>query len=348
MSKIIPMMFCFDENYATPAAVAFYSLLDQHQAICKEKDIYFKLYVVHNGIPQNTQEKLRQTINDFDFATLEFINGNQYLQDAWNAIEGKNHFALEVLYKLITPSLFPQYEKIIISDVDAVFVGSVLEEFERFDINEEYWIGGVVSNNPQDFYPIPKKGYRSGYLAFSKEDQKKIQHGIDGAYVLINLKKWREHNVEELATKTLFKYAQKLVLAEQDVLALTCYPHIKKISMQYALWHGSWNLLGENFAKLQPNIYSKEEIAIASSNPIQIHYACGAKPWNTPSEPKSEIWFSYLAKTPFLGDFLNKVEELILQKHYRASWKYQFHKMLKNPKILLQLSTYKKVLDKLF
>ncbi len=31
MKKIIPMMFCFDQNYVIPAAVAFYSLLENHQ-----------------------------------------------------------------------------------------------------------------------------------------------------------------------------------------------------------------------------------------------------------------------------------------------------------------------------
>lgn len=31
MSKIIPMMFCFDENYVIPASVALYSLLENNQ-----------------------------------------------------------------------------------------------------------------------------------------------------------------------------------------------------------------------------------------------------------------------------------------------------------------------------
>lgn len=348
MSKIIPMMFCFDENYAIPAAVAFYSLLDQHQKICIEQDIVFRLYVVHSNIPSKIQEKLQKTIAAFKFASLEFIRDNTTFNHLWQNMEAKKHFAQEMFFKLVTPSLFPQYDKLIISDVDAVFVGNIIEGFDNFDPNEEYWIGGVVSNTPQDFYPIPNKGYRSGYLAFSPEDQRKIQHGIDAAYILVNLKKWREHDVENLAIKNLFKYAQNLVLPEQDILALTCYPYIKKISMQYALWHGSWELLGDDFSKLKPNVYSQDEIKQASKAPIQIHYACGAKPWNTPSEPKSEIWFYYLAKTPFLRDLLVKLEDLILQKHYRASWKYQFHKMLKNPKILLQPNIYKKILDKLF
>lgn len=349
MQQIIPFMFCFDKNYAIPAGVAFRSLLENHEKVCIEKNIFLKLYVVHNDIPQTYQEKLLQIVSDFRlFASLEFIYGNNYLKDIWNSFTGKNHFAPEVLYKLIVPKLFPQYDKVIVSDVDTIFTGNVLKEFNDFDVEDDYLIGGVTSNAPELFFPIPKKGYRSGYSKFSMEDQIKIQHGVDGAYLLINVRAWKQNHIEKKAIDILFLYADKLVLAEQDVLALACYPKIKKISNQYALWHGSWNLLGEDFSKMRPNIYSKEEILMAAKHPIQIHFACGAKPWNTPSEPKSDLWFSYLVKTPFLQDFLENLEKMILQKHYKASWKYQFDKLLKNPKILLNLNNYKKCVAKLF
>ena len=39
----IPLMFCFDNNYVTPAAVAFYSLLEH-----ANKDFSYKLFVFVN------------------------------------------------------------------------------------------------------------------------------------------------------------------------------------------------------------------------------------------------------------------------------------------------------------
>lgn len=345
MSKIIPMMFCFDKNYVIPAAVAFYSLLENNEKEAVGGGVEFKLYVVHKDIPIQDQKKLQDTIKLFShFATLEFIDDkSKSFTQIWTKIQNNYHFSQEIFYKLATPSIFPQYDKIIISDVDVVFLGSIIKEFEEFDTNQEYLIGGVVSNNPEAFFPIPKKGYRSGYSKFNDSELKGIQYGCDAAYLIVNIKEWKKRSIEEQAMQYLQKNIFKLILPEQDILSIVCYPYIKKISMSYVVSNNA-----SEYIKVSPGIYSKEEILQAFKKPIQIHYSGGAKPWNTPSEPKSEIWFSYLAKTQFLGDFLNKIEDLILQKHYRASWKYQFHKILKNPKILLQPSTYKKVLDKLF
>lgn len=217
-------------------------------------------------------------------------------------------------------------------------MGSIIQEFEDFDVNQDYLIGGVVSNNPESFFPIPKKGYRSGYSKFTDSELKSIQNGVDGAYLIINLKTWRKNNVENLAIETLFKNTDKLVLAEQDILAIVCYPHIKKISMSYVVSNGAWNTLGEDFSKISPNIYSKEEILQASKNPIQIHYSGGAKPWNTPSVPKSELWFKYLCKTPFLRDFLENFEKIIINNYKKTS----LLNRLKNFIIKLHISIQRK------
>ena len=38
----IPIMFCFDNNYVIPAAVAFYSMLEN----CN-KNYFYRMYVLH-------------------------------------------------------------------------------------------------------------------------------------------------------------------------------------------------------------------------------------------------------------------------------------------------------------
>lgn len=99
--------------------------------------------MIHNDISPNDQEKLQLTIKPFShFATLDFIHAQNYLQDVWKKLTHQYHFSYEVFYKLIAPSLFPQYDKIIISDVDVVFLGDITRSFDDFDCNEDYLIGG--------------------------------------------------------------------------------------------------------------------------------------------------------------------------------------------------------------
>lgn len=336
-------MFCFDKNYVIPAAVAFYSLLENNEKGALGGGVEFRLYVVHNNIPLEYQNKLHETIKPFNhFAKLEFMDAKNDLDWAWKKINDKNHFALEVLYKLRVSSLFPNYQKIIISDVDVVFLGNIIEGFKDFDTNQEYLIGGVVSNNPQDFFPIPTTGFAKGYRKYSPQELKAIQHGCGGGYLIANLEQWRKKEIEKKFTNILFEKAEKLVLAEQDVLNLSCYPYIKKIHPAHIVAHDSWRTLGDNFQKLKPNIYTQAEIQEMCNNPIQLHYVGASKPWNTPSVPKSEIWYIYLCKTPFLRIFLDSFEQNILNHLKKKSLIYKIKKYAKNPKIFL-----KKILRKI-
>ena len=66
----IPLMFCFDNNYVIPAAVAFYSLLEH----CN-RDYYYKLYILHTDISVINQEKLKENIKEFsEFSELIFVD----------------------------------------------------------------------------------------------------------------------------------------------------------------------------------------------------------------------------------------------------------------------------------
>lgn len=333
--KEVPLMFCFDRNYVIPASVAFYSLLRHNGGGAghskeQRESIQFKLFVVHNDISQAQQDKLHLTIKPFsNFASLQFINAKNYLQELWKNYPNQYHFSYEMLYKLIAPSLFPQYDKIIISDVDVVFLGDVSKSFFDFDISKDDLIGGVVSNNPQDFLPLPKKGWQSRYKNFDPDELEAIQYGIAAGYLIVNLKQWREEKIEQKALKYLQNNAHKLVLAEQDILGIVSHKRIKKISPAHIVAHTSWIDLGHSWEKFKPNIYTQEEIIQARDYPIQLHYVGVKKPWNSPNEPKSDLWFFYLSQTPFLEEYLAQFESIMFEKFKKSRFIYRALRFIK-------------------
>lgn len=120
MREIIPVMHCFDNNYVIPAAVAFYSMLEY-----ANPDFDYKLYVLHSDISQENQQKLKETVASFDNAEVIFIEMNNKFDDIFYRMQTKGHYAKEVLYKLLCASIFPQYEKLIVADVDVVYRGDI-------------------------------------------------------------------------------------------------------------------------------------------------------------------------------------------------------------------------------
>ena len=64
--------------------------------------------------------------------------------------------------------------------------------------------------------------------------------------------------------------------------------------------------------------YTKNEINEAMNNPVQLHYATGIKPWKNVDCTKSEIWFKYIVKTPFLEDYLKQLPKNIIIPESRS------------------------------
>ena len=303
----IPLMFCFDNNYVIPAAVAFYSLLEH----CN-RDYYYKLYILHTDISDINQKKLKDNVKQFsDFSELIFINMENRFNDLWETISEKGHFSKEVMYKTLVPSIFPQYEKIIVSDVDVVFLNDISESYFLLDSNEDYYLAGIKMIGKMKWY-LERLSDR-----FTEEEIEKLS-GFCGGYIVFNLKKLREDNMEEKFIKCFETEGYRINQMEQDVLNLCCYPKTKRIPLKYLACSYMWDEYKTEEDKNTDIWYDKKEINDAMQNTVQLHYATSTKPWKYPDCTKSEVWFEYLAKTNFLREYLEKLPEQIVMPEWRT------------------------------
>lgn len=302
---------------------------------------------MHNDITSENQNLLKSTIGQFSYATLDFINAKNALKEVWASNRSKNHFALEMFYKLLLESYFSQYDKVIVSDVDVVFLGDVSRSFLDFDANSHYYIAGVRANNPNEIYPL--KGWKEGYKAFSKKEFEAIQYGVGGGYLIANIKLWKKDNIQKKLVDYAYKNAHRLILAEQDTLNLILYPHIATLTPAHIVGHKMWELYGENWEGYIPNIYTQEQIDDARNNPIQLHFIGHLKPWNTPNVAKSEVWINYLVKTPYLKKWLGTLTDVIVSEYLKTTWRYKIMKYIKeNPAFVLDFRFYCKLTRKIY
>jgi len=292
----IPIMFCFDKNYVIPAAVTFYSILEHAN---KEYDYHF--YVLHSDINKVQQKKLKETIKEFqDIVTLDFINMEHRFEDIWNKIYQGGHFSKEVTYKILIASIFPQYEKIIVTDVDVVFLGDLSPSYIDFDVNGDYYVGGIKPIGKINSY---LENYRSKW---TDEEIKKLGH-ICGGYLVANLKKIREDNMEEVFVNSFVENGYRLNQMEQDILNLCCFPKIKYLPLNYVACSYMWDFYDVEEESFHDENYKDEEIKDAMLHPIQLHYATSIKPWKNVNCTKSEEWFKYITKTLFLEEYLEQL-----------------------------------------
>jgi len=286
-------MFGFDNNYVIPAAVAFYSLLEH-----ANKKYDYKIYALHSDITLENQEKLRETIAEFaDFSTLEFVDMSDKYDELWSQMHIKGHFTKETIYKILTASIFPRLPKLITSDVDVVFLDDVSESYFALDTTEDIYLAGVhIVGKIIPYYDNYKENY-------TEEEIEKVK-SLCGGFLVVNLDKFRKDKMEEKFIQFFKDNAYRINQAEQDVLNLCCYPKTKKLPLRYIACTYLWDFYKTPDDFKNDAYYTETELQGAMDHPIQLHYATSVKPWKNVECTKSEEWFKYLVKTPFLQEFL--------------------------------------------
>lgn len=294
--QIIPIMHCFDDNYVIPASVSFLSMLEN-----ANPRYFYKLYVLHTDISEKNQNTLNSIVSKFNNADLQFIDMNNKFNDEFDVMKTKAHYSKEILYKLLAPTIFPQYEQIIITDVDVVFCGDIAEIYDEGQFDE--YIAGIAYHN------VLENFMRNTYEAqFSSEEIRKLL--IGAGLLCVNLKKMREDGMEAKCVAYLEQNLHRLKQPEQDVLNLVCYPKIKLLPERFMVCTYLYNMIENNeFFGNEITLGKQDKVWIkeALSKVIQLHYAGAQKPWNTPTCTKSDVWFSYLLKTPFFYEVMRKI-----------------------------------------
>jgi lipopolysaccharide biosynthesis glycosyltransferase len=295
LTQIISILHCFDDNFVIPAGVAIHSLLRHADPTC-----HYRINILHSNITPANQSRLRETVADFKNATLEFIGMNDRFAELFENTKTKAHYSKEMFYKFLACSIFPNLEKILVSDVDVVFQGDVSRDFLDFPVESDFYLASSPSLVREESWVAEfSKGYERD---FTLEEIRKLKFGA--GYYIANLKLMREDGLEEQFLRCARDNAWRLLQPEQDVINLVCFPKIVVLPADSMVCTYSYDFYREEADFERDLNYTGEEVRRALSNPIQLHYAGSTKPWNKPDSVKSDVWFEALTHTPFLKDHL--------------------------------------------
>ncbi|ASE90676.1 glycosyltransferase family 8 protein [Campylobacter jejuni] len=273
MRKNIHIFFTINDVYSGYLSACMISILDS-----LDRDYIPYFYIIDGGVSEKNKNKLKFLNIGREFY-VEFIAVNQDLfKNLPNS--SQSHISNETNYRFLVSTIKPNLDKCIFLDVDLVAVGDISKLWEI--CIDDYYMAAVSDQAP----------------LHSESWTLKLPLPYDYLYVntgvtLINLKKWREDNIQELLFQNSAQYAEILQFPDQDTLNITLYKKIKYLSHIY------------NAMPVQ-TYYNEKQKQEAFSNPQIIHWAGYKKPWKFPDAPYAEMFWHYARQTPFYEEILFK------------------------------------------
>ena len=276
----IPVMHCFNDKYSAPAAVAFLSMLE-HAA----KDCFFKLYVLHSDITEDHQKMLHDVVSRFPNASLDFMHPDIDIIGIWAKVKSHCHYSADLIYKLVAPNVFPQHSRLMVPDVDVLYCDDISQDFVSFASDDNLMAGHRALKMKW------LAGFGKQYFGdFSEEEYSKIEMGVNACYMIYNLDAMRREEIVKKAIDYFIENAWRIRQPEQDTMNIVCAGRITYLPLRTVICTYFWRVLEDD---------EKPAWKDAMEHPVQLHFPGPNKPWVDPGSVKSDLWWGYLARTPF-------------------------------------------------
>lgn len=315
MQEIIPIVVAFDNNYCIPAGVSLYSMLAnaKRERERERVKLFYQIHCLVEDLSLENIAKLEETIAPFSaFSSIEFLDitdkeleprHNYRKLDPLIASEIKKlylklnafsqkRFSKMIMCRFFFASLFPQYDKMIMFDVDTLFVDDMSESF--FIPLETHYFGAVREkdliamdrNSAKDLYELRQMHAKSIGVADAfpnlEEAQILFDNYFNAGFLALNLKSWREENLENQLIGFFLLKNEKLLFNDQDALCFVCRGRILELPYSYNA-HPSF--------LDTPSFPSIKEARM-------LHF-WGDKPWKLLSVIGAKKWHEVLIQTPF-------------------------------------------------
>ena len=307
IEQLIPIMLCFNNNYSIPGIVAVHSML-KHAS----KDYQYNIHILHSDISARNQRRLQRVVGKFPNARLFFHNMENRFEDVFEKVGLQAYWSKEIFYKCITPSFFPQYERIVITDADVVFCDDFTKHWKLFENDDESLLAGYrcllkKSDSDSEFIKMIYKGW-------DVEERRKCL--TCAGFWFQNLKLMRQENIEQRFLEFIQSHLDILRQPEQQVVNVVCHPRIKLLPPEGMIMGYDYQTYKTEEDFHNDKTYSAEEVKYALEHPIQLHYAGGAKPWNAGFVSKSSLWWKDLFRLGSLGIILEQLWRFVCGSGY--------------------------------
>lgn len=265
-----------DHRFVMPCGVLFHSICVNN----KDCDIQFFI-ITDSSFTKEDKKVLYETVtkeNPQNQLSCFYIDPNE-VRKLMNFKDG--FYKVQVFYRLFIASILPiDIDKVLFLDGDIIVRHSLKD---LWNIN----LSGKALGACQD----AQEGLIEQFnrLCFSS-----ILGYFNAGVLLINLKYWRENNLQQLCIDYVEKYPERVVLNDQDILNYLCREVKKEIPLKYNVQSG---FLYKTKYLLFDTWRHHDEWLEAKLDPVILHYS-GDRPWEKGCKhPYKNEFFKYRNQT---------------------------------------------------
>ena len=285
MKKEIPIFFACDDNYIPLLGNALYTLL-KHAS----EDYHYTVIVLNAGLKKRNKERIKEFETKHDNLEVKFADISKLINEHYTdlAYRLRDYYSVAIYFRMFIPTMFPEYDKAIYLDADLILVGDISE---LYNTNIEGKLVAAINDKLVSSVPT-FAAYANNAVGISADEY------FNSGVLVMNLKKFREDDIETKFLDLLKTYNFDTVCPDQDYLNVLC-------RNDKVLLHTGWNKM------------PLEEPGFDYTTLKLLHYNSFEKPWHYDHVRYGDKFWEESAGSPFYEDLLkirNSVDENHIKK----------------------------------
>ena len=259
--------FCVNERFATPLAVALYSLLEHLQPASS-----LVIYVFSSDLSEESQQGLNRIVSDFPQLNVILKVVHPDLSCLQN-LPVNFRFTADNYTRLLLDRLIPEgCDRILYLDCD-VLIAADISKLWSVPIEPWHALAG------RDM-AIPVVSSLLGLRNFDKIGLRPDTPYFNSGVLMINLKKWLQDSITEACLQYTTSHSEYIRWADQDSLNAV-------LAGKWGMLDVEWNFAPAFLGKILKDptwpdhaVYAERAEELRGSAAIY-HYAGTSKPWNS-------------------------------------------------------------------
>lgn len=277
------VIYASDDSFVKVMGISIISLLENN------KKHNFRISVLDSEISNQNKRLINKIIDSYENVVLRFVKINNVETELGVRLY-LDRGSISQYYRLFIADIFKGYNgRVLYLDCDTVIVDDI-QELMTLDLSNN-----VIAALKDAF----SRHYRKNIEL--KDNDIMFNSGV----MLIDLKKWREEDIENRIIVFLKKYKGKVQQGDQGVLNAVLSSKTATLSPKFNLVSIFYDLNYEQILSYRKpvNFYSENEIKVSKKTPIIIHYTSSfysLRPWEIGCRHKMKAyWNKYKIISPW-------------------------------------------------